>query len=370
MIANKINPWHPRLLWLLIPAALGSTAWWWAVSQIFQGRVPLNQSGWALGLSVLATSLVGMSFWLGSLGLLAYLSESRWVRGFLTFLTTMPIAFFFPFGLWWGVAIAMTLVGVWWGIEQAADDSRERLNVKPRQSLGQAASLAITGILLAVSALYYQQLRGGIADTQTLANHLVDQSVTITEKILPLVYHGYNANQTVDQFLGTQIPDASTLLDQINFSTLPSAQAQAALNAKLEELGLDPKSLNLSAQNNQALLAQQLNQALASFRQNTIAQARQKLSDQLGLTLRGDEPLHQVIVALMNQRFSNYVRRYAQIIPPLLALGIFLLLKALSGIFQLGYVAFGLGLYHLFRFLGIVTIETETLPAQRLRWHH
>lgn len=370
MIASHTNPWRPRLLWLLIPGLIGSAAWWWAVNQIMHGHVPLSQSNWLLGLGVIVTSLLGFSFWLGGLGLLAYLSDSRWVRGVMVLISIVPMAFFFPLHMLWGLAFVLTIGGVWWGIEQAADDSRERLNLKPRPTLSQAATMAITSVLLAVSVLYYQQLRGGISDTQLLANKLVDQSVTIAEKILPLVYHGYNAKQTVDEFLGTQLPDASTILQQINFSSLPSGQAQAALDTKLQDLGLDPKSLNLNVKSDQAALTQQLNTSLSSFRQDTIVQARQKLSEQLGIPLRGDEPLHEVLVSFMNQQFSSYVRRYAQVIPPLLALGIFLLLKALSGVLQLGYVAFGFGLFHLFRFLNIVTVEVETLPVQRLRWHH
>lgn len=331
MISTDQHPWNPRVFWFLGPSLLGGLSFWLIVLAVLHGGVKWQVADLGAIIGFVALAMVTAALWLSPLLISPYLVSRRLVQAAICTVASLPILFFFPLTWWTGLAYAVCLCGLWWGLWQGQSEADNRLQIRPYHLLNRMAPLAMMVVMVVVSILYYQQLRASTSSPQQLAQRLVGQTVSIAERFLPLVYQTYQADMTVDQFLVSQVPDTSTILK--------------SLNVNIPESVPDP-----------------------TFTHAELDQARNELSQRLGLTLRGDESMHQALVEFVSKQYQPYINRYLNFIPSLLAVALFFLLRIFSIFFQWAIVAFGWLLYRLLRFVGVVRIDHLTVPAERLRW--
>ncbi|MBI5466655.1 MAG: hypothetical protein HY975_00355, partial [Candidatus Kerfeldbacteria bacterium] len=229
--------------------------------------------------------------------------------------------------------------------------------------------VAVSFVLVAVAVLTYQQVRGSTKTTDELTDRLVNQTVTISEKFLPLVYPHYQQGMTVDELIGGQIPTADDILRDVNFDALPTKAAQeAALRETLLSLGFDPEQFSLDSATTTAALKQSLDRQLSQFRTEAIAQTRATVGEKLNVVLRGDETVHQALIDIVTERFNPWLQRYAKVVPVILAVSIFLILRIFTFLFTWLALVFGWVMYRLLLALKIVHVVTRTVPAQSLEW--
>lgn len=369
MISTTLHPWTTKLLWFLTPSLFGALAWWYVVGRAIDGRLPLtvDQLGGNIGLFILAFG--GFGFWLGALFITTYLAGWRSVRFVLSIVLALPLLMYFPFTMLTGLATIVVMAGLWWGMEQLASDIHNRLTVQPWRTLSITVPVSIACILVAVAVLTYQQVRGNTKTTDELTDRLVNQTVTITEKFLPLVYPHYTTGMTVDELIGGQIPTADDILRDVNFDALPTKAAQeAALRETLVSLGFDPEQFSLDSATSTAALKQTLDRQLTQFRTEAIAQTRATVGEKLNVVLNGDDTVHQALITIITERFNPWLQRYAKVVPIILAVSIFLILRIFTFLFTWIAMAFGWVMYRLLLSLRIVHIITHTVPAQSLEW--
>lgn len=368
LISQAKSPWTVKFLWLVGPGLVGATLWWWGMSQFVTGQINLSGNPFANISRPAVVALVGLALWLGSSLLTVYLAPRSSLRVVLAILLSLPLLLFFPLTLWTGLAILATAVGLVWSMEQAWADSRNRLTVQPMQTINQNLSVVLSGAMIAVAIVSYQQVHRS-SSTVTTAR-LSGQTVTIVEQFLPRIYSGYRPTMTVDELIGSQLPSAASLLQSINFDQLSSQAAkQQALNQKIRDLGLDPNDLKIDTTLNPNVLRQQLDRQLNAARQQTITEARQQLADRFNLKLQGTEQIHDVLSTYVNQQLTTSLGRFVTFLPLLLAVGVFLLLRLFSFLFTWLIVGWGWLLASLLRWLGIILTKTTTVPAQHLEWH-
>ncbi len=369
MIAAVQSPWNGKFSWLIIPSLLGALGWWWGMSQFVSGQVNITTNAVQNVSRPAVIAILGLGLWLGAGLLTTYLSPQRRVRWVVAAAISLPLLAFFPLTLWTLVAVVATGAGLAWAFDQTFADSHNRLTVQPFQTLNVGLSSAVVAALVAVSVLSYQQVRGNEQSHQATLARLSESMVTLTEQFLPSIYHGYQPTMTVDQLIGSQLPDADTILNDIHFDQLANQAAkQQALNQKIEHIGLDPNQIHLDLRQDTAALRVQLSHQLATYRQKAIDQARDKLSQQLGLTVSGTEAVHQALTDLVSQKLSTAFGRYVSVIPIILAIGVFLLLRLFSFLYTWVILGFGWSLYRFLRLSKIVSLETTTVPAQHLEW--
>lgn len=108
--------------------------------------------------------------------------------------------------------------------------------------------------------------------------------------------------------------------------------------------------------------------SLPSFVQETLgATAKQFMSSQL----QGFSPAQRIaaekqVVAETMSVINNAVRPYRQFLPPVMALGMFLILQGLSFIFVWLAALMGLALFTILKKTGVVRIEKSTIEAESL----
>ena len=331
MISTELHPWNPRLLWILGPSLLGGMCWWLLARVVLHGEVRWQQADATTIVGFAVLGVVTLAAWLGPILIAAYLVQSRAVHGAIAIVASAPMLLFFPLTGWTFLAFAGAIGGIWWSLTQGANEVYNRLQLRPYQFLSQLAPITTTVIMAVVSVLYFQQIHQSATSPQKLANSLVDQSVTIVEKILPAVYHAYQPTMTVDQFLVSQVPDTSTILKTLNVNI-----SQPVENISLSRAELD--------------------------------QSRNELAQRLGVKLRSDESMHEALVAFVNKQYQPYVNRYLNFIPPLLAVALFFLLRVISVFFQWAVMGYGWLFYRLLRLIHAVKVDHITVPAERLVW--
>lgn len=369
MLAASRSPWTSKLLWFVLPGVVGSLAWWWGISQFVTGQVNLSANALANISGPAAIALVGLGLWLGSTCGSTYMASWRSARVVMAAGLVLPLLALFPLTMLTGLAFLVAAGGLAWSGEQAFGDHHNRLAVQPWQTLNQNVSLGLTAVMVAVAILSYQQVTRSTGTSIATTERLSGQMVTLVEKFLPTIYHGYQPTMTVDELIGSQLPEADRILSEINFDQLATQAAQQqALNQKLKDIGLDPNQVNVDVRQGAANLRLELASQLNVYRQEAITQTRQQLATRFDLALRGNELMHDVLTDYVNQRLTTSLGKYTSFLPGLLAVGVFLLLRLFSFFYTWIIVGWGwLWLAALRRF-GVLAIATTTVPAQHLEW--
>jgi hypothetical protein len=370
MISTRITPWSPKLLALVVPSSVGGFVFWYYVQQALRGHVAFTTIA-VVNIGIFFfVGLLCLVCWLSPLLLVAYVGRWRSLRWAAAAVAVIPMTPWFPWQLWTGLAMLLVLLGLGLAIESIAEDAQNRLTVQPMYSLPRGISFAIFTVLAAISLLYYQQLRHDTSTADALSQKLMDQTVTVVERGLPLIYKQYTSGMTVDQLIGAQMPTAEGILQDIRFSSLQSTQQQqAALNDRLSQLGLDPNSITISNKESEAALRKQIDDQIASFRQQTIDQTRQELSKRFDITITPNESVHNLLVAIIGRQFNRYVRQYVIFVPALLALALFFVLRFATSLLQAVVVWGGWLLMKIYRATHILYISQKTVPAEHVDWH-
>lgn len=369
MIAASRSPWNLRLLWFIVPGLGGAVWWWWGISQFVTGQVDLSTNILANISRPAIQALLGLGLWLGSASLSTYLSPWRSIRFTSAVLVALPVLAFFPLTLWTGAAAIVMAVGLAWNYEQMFGDVHNRLLVQPWQTINQNLSVALSAIMIAVAILSYQQVTKNAPNSAASTLKLSGQIVTAAEQFLPSVYKGYTPTMTVDELIGSQLPTADKILADINFDQLTNqAIQQQALDQKLKDIGINPNAVHLDVRQGQAALRDQLTAELNKYRQDSIAEIRQQLADRFGLTLTGREAMHDVLTQYVDHQLTTSLGRFTNFLPLLLAVGVFLLLRLFSFIYTWLIVGWGWAWYAILKAMGVVKVETVTVPGQRTAW--
>lgn len=356
-----------RLLWLLIPSLGGGEVWWWLVAKTFAGRAGLLENDWPNVLGTIALGLVALGFWLAAAALGGYLIRGRFDRWVLALLVSWPWIIFFPLNRWTVVMGVLCWFGLGWAIRRTAEEARDQVRLRPQRALMQGLPLAVLMVVLAVSLAYYQQFSLPGKSPSDQVSKLTDQTVTLTERFLPRFYPSYRANMTVDELIGAQLPSAEELVNGIDLKISGNKLTQDAEN-KLREAGVDVNKLNVDRTKNTAELQRAIDKQLDSFRQDTIDQSRQELGDRFKIDLRGDETVHEVIQSLINRQFTAATDRFSAVIPILLGVALFFILKVFSGLMVWVAMVVGWWWWHGLKMMKVVMVATVDEPVEKPSW--
>ena len=367
MITIKLHPWTPKLLYLVLPSLAGATLWWYIVAQTLRGQVAFNLASLGAVIGFIVIGLLSLGLWMGTVGLLAFVQHNWLSLGALSLVASAPLLFWFPLQPWTWLGLGLLWLGLWWGLKRASADAQNRLTVRPQLLLGTALSVSVMAMIVVTSLMYYQQLRGTTKTASELSARLSDQTVSLVERFLPTFYKDYQPDQTVDELINAQFPSVDDIMKDLPAAV--GADQIKKIEQRLSDKNLDPAQFNLdpTATTNQLRIA--LATQLEKQKADQIANVRQELSDQLKVPIRGDETVHQIVQDLISKNFDKYAANYVTIIPWLLAVALFLVLRIFNGLFVLVVTWCGWGIYRLLRLLHIVQITHQTVPAETLEWH-
>ncbi len=362
------SPWTGKLLAFALPSVVGSALSWFLVQQALRGHVNFTALPWLTALLFSLFGLAALALWISPILLLNYLSP-RIVRYSVAVVITIPMLVFFPMHIWTWVAVTVMVIGIGWGNELMANRVHDQLSIKPQRTFPTAVPMIVLCILLAISVLYYQQIRAGRETADELSQHLIDQTTTLTEKAMPLIYKNYSSDMTVDELLGAQLPTADSIFSDIQFDSLNTqTQKQQALEQKLVAIGLTPSEVNIDLKKNEADIRRQIDERIAQYRKQTIDQARKELGARFNVVLKGDETMHKVLTDIVGRQYNQHFQRYATVVPIVLAAALFFLLRIGTSLFQAIIVWGGWLFLKIYRWLRVLTITHQTVPAEKMEW--
>lgn len=369
MTVESARPW-PRILSALIPAWLLGIGWWWMVSRVMAGRFDVLQA------HLSAVVISGLFFFIifglaGGFFLATAYGTTVWWRLVIAVVGSWSVVFFFPFSTWSIFAAMAVWIGGWVSLEQAAADGRQLIEIRPVLTMQRTVAPLLWGVMIAISLLYYQQVRGDSHSADQLADRMIGQSISVTERFIPKIYPTYRANQTVDEFIGAQIPTADQIIGKLNFSagTLSADEVRKQIEAQYgtNVPGLD--TIQLPTQVNMDQLRSELDKQFAAIRSDAVAQTREELANRFSVTLTGKETMHQVLQDIISRQFNQSVRRYVQFVPVLLAVAVFFVLRIFTVVFQWAVMLLGWGVIRMLRIFGALRETTTTVEARRLTWN-
>lgn len=369
MISVRLTPWSSKLFVFFVPSLIGGVAFWFFVQQALRGHVAFNDIAVVNVGIFLLLGLMGLAVWLAPLLLVPYLATWRSVRLTAAVTAALPMFFFFPFQPWAWAAGALLVAMIAWGMESIADDMHNRLTVQPMLSLPRGITFVIFSVIAAISLLYFQQLRGSSATTDELSSRLVDQTVTLSERALPLVYQAYQPGMKVDELIGAELPTADSILKDIQFDGLTTKTEQRrALEQRLQDLGIEGTNATIDTKQTEAQIRQQLDAKLKDFRTQTIDQTRLELATRFGITLQSGDTVHDALRRIIGKQFDTYVRRFVTFVPVLLALALFFVLRFFTSLLQAAVVWFGWVWLKVIRAFKLIQVTHQNVPAERLEW--
>lgn len=369
MLAQLQSSWTPKLLWFIFPSLIGSGVWWYVVSRTLAGQLSFDTAGLPALLTFIVFGFFSFGLWLGSIGLIGYLGKSRLIRFVSAAVVALPLlAFFSLTTLSISLSLATWLV-IWWSIERFTHDANSRLQIKPQYSYSWSLPTVVFLLMIVVSMLYYQQIRGSSRTADELSERLSGQTISIIERFLPVAYKEYDPDMTVDDLIGLQIPSAKDLLKDINFDQLNQVELEQQLRESLSKIeGYPVEEFQLDPATSRAELEAALDLELAQSRRQLSENIRTSLSDQFQVQISGNARLHDVLTEIVNKQFERYVSQYVTVLPWLLALALLFILRVFSGVFVATSAMIGWLLLWLYRHLHILHISNETVPAERIEW--
>jgi len=325
-------------------------------------RWGITEHWWAAALGVVLFSLV-----IASAGLAAAVTRTR-----------QPL-WIVPFG----VAISSPLAGFAWqtavggGLEVAAlvtlminvrheESGRVRFSVVKILTYGMTLVIAL--MLLGVAFFSYAGFSRG-ATTGKLQDALVEGTVKTLNGSLPVFLKGYAPAMTVDEFIGLQLPDIQAIVSDLSASGF-TADDRAKFEQQLLGQGIDPKSADLdrlfaARPDERQVLVAEINRQLSETTQAAISTARDRIAESFGVTLQGSERVDDAFRKILHERISRLTRPNEHLVPPLLAISLFLTLELFTFVYIWLIWLMGLILFFLYRNFNLVLRVEEEVQAIR-----
>ena len=343
---------------------------WYLVSRLMAGG--LSEKTLVSTASVSLATLLAFSMFISLLALVGVLSSWRRERWTMVALVSLVPFLFFPLHFITVLAVLIIAVSTMLYLWTVGREARARIHFSFTRVIKADLTLTIALILIAVSTLYYGTVSNQGNNPDQVLTQLTGSTTTIVERVLPLVYHGYSADITVDEFIRQQLPNAAKIIEDLHVDSLLSREAKRqALEQKLRDLGVDPATVDVNAylddtDRAQAQFEQSLNAELVSVQDQAISSTRDQLAQNFRVTLTGKEKLADAIDTIVTQNVNRLVRPYAGAVPAILALSLFFFLWVFTFLYE--YLIRGVGelLYLSLKAGKAVSITRETVEAERL----
>lgn len=369
-VGAQPKPFSLKLIVFGVVTLVFAGVFWYLVSQLMAGG--LSEKTLVNTASVSIATLLAFSMFISLLALVGVLSSWRRERWTMVVLVSLVPFIFFPPHFITVLAVLIIAVSTMLYLWTVGREARARIHFSFTRVIKADLTLTIALILIAVSTLYYGTVSNQGNNPDQVLTQLTGSTTTIVERVLPLVYHGYSADITVDEFIRQQLPNAAKIIEDLHVDSLLSREAKRqALEQKLRDLGVDPATVDVNAylddtDRAQAQFEQSLNAELVSVQDQAISSTRDQLAQNFRVTLTGKEKLADAIDTIVTQNVNRLVRPYAGAVPAILALSLFFFLWVFTFLYE--YLIRGVGelLYLSLRAGKAVTITRETVEAERL----
>lgn len=367
MTWSKLWPAHHRLLWVLVPNVIAGMAWWYFAARLLTGHVGLPGGTLVDLVTIIVIGFITFGLWIGTVLIIGHLTNEGVVQWVCALIATLPMIVFFPAQPLSWLAFGLVIIGIGLGIQNVSADVHERMRFLPYQSLSQGLSRALILLMLAISVLYFQELQTKNNDTTTQTK-IANQVVIVSERILPRVYRNYQPSMTIDIFLGSQLPTADTILTDFTIGQGSTEELQQRLDQKLTEAGAGSAAVKIRPRESMASLRTELTKQLASIQDDSLGQARSELASRLKIPLRGDETLHEALLASIDHQLTVSVNRFRGVIPPVISVVLFLALRVFSWLFMLTGTSLGWLWVKVLRTAHVIEILPTRVKGERVRW--
>lgn len=229
-------------------------------------------------------------------------------------------------------------------------------------------TLTITLMLLAVALFAYAGFsRNDSADS--LQQSIIDSTLRALNTSLPLAVKNYVPEMTVDELIGQQLPDTTELVQGLRRGAFTQSEREE-FETKLRADGIDPSAVDLdrlfSAKPEQReALFREIDIKIDETKRAAIDAARERIADSFKISISGNERVDAAMRKIVTQYVERFTRPNQRLVPPLLAVSLFLTLALFAGVYTwLTWLA-GITLFAIYRKSKIVTMVEEDVRAIR-----
>lgn len=326
---------------------------WLRIAMLMEGTV---ESSWTVPIALFSS---GISL----LGLVFLLHKPLWLR-----LCAIAVAFipslFFIHSVLHGVILCLTSGICFYGFSRMHTDMLHHTRIMIRNSMHHGIGFVVVSFSLCIASLYYAQMQTEsnekllerLSLNQT-SHGIINQSLGILN---PEFKQVTDRGVTVDEFLETiqdmQLPEGSILKTPSDEELL--RMAGVAPDDPSAPLVL--KRIRVSLEKNASTL---------NSKEVLLQQGRKQLSDSVGRTVQGQDPIADVLSDIIDQRLRTYFQPNIangneSILPFILSVILFITLWSLGSILSIVWRYLTAMLFHIFRSFGWIVIQKVTTEQE------
>jgi len=348
---------------------------WYALFRVLKNGIKLESGHVISSLVTLLFPVLSFCLWVALVGLIAVFINKKWVRH-LTYFTSAALVFVF-FGLSVYTLLVFVFISLGFlfftrGVRKERDD---RIKFHILNCIKVHLLFTFLICVLGVSILFYAQLvNQERTDDEKISSILAGNLANITNLVLESQFETYNPDMTLDEFIltgaesfvenvGPQIGEEVKVEESFQQQELQEEIQKAIDSGQIKREDLPPEILVKMEQGR--LETKDIVEAeLTGLFTEQLSQARDDFLNQMGIEATGDEKIGSVIKKLVATKLDEGIASYENIIPPVLAVTLFISLAIFNYLYSIFAAIFALIIYMILLLTNFVVIRKESREVE------
>jgi len=283
------------------------------------------------------------------------------------FLCSFSFFLFFSSNYVYGLGAIIFFLFLFLAHQIMTRERRDRISLPLRRIWVRGLPLAVVALALAISLVYYfNPLLKITQEKIEIPSQWIGFFLRPLEGMISRSLPFYSSEMTVDELLSGQlIMEGGSINEQMLSPQLLEKIDNLDLSQQLEgQMDFSPSNMDALFQQPEIreLLQEELTRQGAA-NSAALAGQREEFAQSLGIELRGDEKMAEVVSKIINARLSQFIGPYAKEISIGIAVALFFFLR-LIGIF-VGWLAMSIGglIFWLLKVGKVVRVAQQTKQA-------
>ncbi|MDZ7798121.1 MAG: hypothetical protein U5L76_00720 [Patescibacteria group bacterium] len=364
-----------KILAMSIVTFGGGLLSWYALFRVLKNGIRLESGQVISSLVTLLFPVLSFCLWVALVGLVAVFVNKKWLRNLTYFLSVALVFIFFGISIYTFLVFIFISLGFLFFARGVRKERDDRIKFHILNCIKVHLLFTFLICVLGVSILFYAQLVGQErSDDEKISSILAGNLANIVNLVLESQFETYNPDMTLDEFIltgaesfveniGSQIGDEVKVEESFQQQELQEEIQRAIDSGQIKREKIPPEILKKIDEGR--LETKDIVEAeLTGLFTEELSQARDDFLKQMGIEASGDEKIGSVIKKIVSVKLDEGMASYENIIPPVLAVTLFISLAIFNYFYSLLAAIFALVIYMILFLTGFVAIRKENREVE------